>query len=138
MDTFGTPIPVSIRESFPTILFARFANEFTSVIQSLACCNLLFERLTLLVELDVKTEDYTVCKVLHGMSWLSFRSDVVMQVGKSYSSAREALILNGNFVIKQLKECDARQGTSLIDSALVIDLQKEVRVFNIKIQYALL
>ena len=51
-----------------------------------------------------------------------------LQVGKSYASAREALLLNGSFVINQLKAFDARtgQGSSLAESPLTATLQEEV------------
>lgn len=49
-----------------------------------------------------------------------------LQIGKSYSSAREALLLNGNFVIGQLKAHDSQHSTTLTDSPLVIALKNEV------------
>jgi len=36
-----------------------------------------------------------------------------LQVGKSYSSAREALFLNGSFVVEYLKAVDAKSGGEL-------------------------
>lgn len=55
---------------------------------------------------------------------------ISIQVGKSYESAREALILNGNFVIAQLKEHDKQHATTLTDSPLVVALNKEVTICN--------
>lgn len=48
------------------------------------------------------------------------------KVGKGYSSAREALLLNGNFVISHLKAFDSREGNCLAESPLVASLQQEV------------
>ena len=51
-----------------------------------------------------------------------------LQIGKSYASAREALLLNSSFVINQLKAFDSRagQGSSLAESPLTATLQEEV------------
>ncbi len=38
---------------------------------------------------------------------------MAFQVGKSYSSAREALFLNGTFVVEYLKEVDGKSGGTL-------------------------
>jgi hypothetical protein len=53
-----------------------------------------------------------------------------LQIGKGYSSSREALLLNGKFVVEQLKALDARSGKSTVVYAsgdFGTALQAEVR-----------
>ncbi len=50
-------------------------------------------------------------------------------MGKGYAGPREALVLNGNFVLTQLRRLDAvtAAGARLAESAFAIALQKQVR-----------
>lgn len=51
-----------------------------------------------------------------------------MQIGKSYASAREALLLNGSFVMQHLKAVEARSrgGSGLSDTPLAAAIEDEV------------
>ena len=55
------------------------------------------------------------------------RRDIVLQVGKSYSGPREALRLNGKFVLAHLLEAAKLGGADLASSAFVLGLHQEVR-----------
>ena len=52
--------------------------------------------------------------------------DVLVQVGKSYSGPREALRLNGKFVLAHLLEAAKLGGAELASSAFVLGLHQEV------------
>ena len=52
--------------------------------------------------------------------------DIVLQVGKSYSGPREALRLNGKFVLAHLLEAAKLGGADLASSAFVLGLHQEV------------
>ena len=51
------------------------------------------------------------------------------QVGKGYAGPREALVLNGNFVLAQLRRLDAAAaaGARLAESAFARALQQQAR-----------
>ena len=53
--------------------------------------------------------------------------DIALQVGKSYSGPREALRLNGKFVLAHLLEAAKLGGADLASSAFVLGLHQEVR-----------
>ena len=50
----------------------------------------------------------------------------MVQVGKSYSGPREALRLNGKFVLAHLLEAAKLGGADLASSAFVLGLHQEV------------
>ena len=50
----------------------------------------------------------------------------MLQVGKSYSGPREALRLNGKFVLAHLLEAAKLGGADLASSAFVLGLHQEV------------
>ena len=52
--------------------------------------------------------------------------DTMVQVGKSYSGPREALRLNGKFVLAHLLEAAKLGGADLASSAFVLGLHQEV------------
>lgn len=59
------------------------------------------------------------------MTWIG----AAMQAGKSYSTPREALLLNGKFVVAQLSFCDDTSASStfkFLETSFVASLKEEV------------
>lgn len=66
---------------------------------------------------------------LRRQSFMPGRMAALTQVGKGYAGPREALVLNGNFVLAQLRRLDAATaaGARLAESAFARALQQQAR-----------